>query len=141
MPVDREILYAPYEDVRDDKSETTWAQFIYDNKDVVVGGVGSDYAELIAKCSPDERWYAFVRIETGDELSKRAKFVFLTWVGESVSAMKKAKMSTDKADIKMVVRDYAKEILADELSEVQYAEILSQVQAVGGANYGTGVRD
>jgi hypothetical protein len=47
------------------------AQFIYDNKDVVVGGVGSDYAELIAKCSPDERWYAFVRIETGDELSKR----------------------------------------------------------------------
>jgi hypothetical protein len=50
---------------------TVTAQFIYDNKDVVVGGVGSDYAELIAKCSPDERWYAFVRIETGDELSKR----------------------------------------------------------------------
>eukprot|EP00035_Acanthoeca_spectabilis_P021605 m.439130 g.439130 ORF g.439130 m.439130 type:complete len:142 (+) comp18338_c0_seq1:69-494(+) len=141
MPVDRQILYAPYEDVRDDKSETTWAQFVYEGKNVVLGGTGTEYAELISKCADDARWYAFVRVETGDELSRRVKFVFLTWVGQSVGAMAKAKMSTDKADIKMVCKDYAIEVLADDLSEVQYDAVLEEVKKVGGANYGTGVRD
>ena len=50
------------------------------------------------------------------------------------------KMSTDKSDIKLVCKDYAKEILADDVSEVEYNTVLEQVKAVGGANYGTGVR-
>jgi len=44
-----------------------------------------------------------VRIETGDELSKRAKFALITWVGERVSPLKKAKVSTDKADVKRII--------------------------------------
>ena len=39
-------------------------------------------------------------LQTGDEMSKRAKFVLVTWVGPEVSVMKKAKMSTDKALMK-----------------------------------------
>ena len=42
--------------------------------------------------------------QTGDELSKRAKFVLVTWVGPSVSVMKKAKMSTDKALMKDIIQ-------------------------------------
>ena len=42
--------------------------------------------------------------QTGDEMSKRAKFVFVTWVGPSVSVMKKAKMSTDKALMKDIIQ-------------------------------------
>ena len=38
--------------------------------------------------------------QTGDEMSKRAKFVMVTWIGPGVSVMKKAKMSTDKALMK-----------------------------------------
>ena len=37
-------------------------------------------------------------------MSKRAKFVFVTWVGPSVSVMKKAKMSTDKALMKDIIQ-------------------------------------
>ena len=37
-------------------------------------------------------------------MSKRAKFVLVTWIGPSVSIMKKAKMSTDKAVIKDVIQ-------------------------------------
>ena len=33
-------------------------------------------------------------------MSKRAKFVMVTWIGPGVSVMKKAKMSTDKALMK-----------------------------------------
>ena len=42
--------------------------------------------------------------QTGDELSKRSKFVFVTWIGPNVSVMKKAKMGTDKAFVKEVIQ-------------------------------------
>ena len=37
-------------------------------------------------------------------MSKRAKFILVTWVGPNVSVMKKAKMSTDKALMKDVIQ-------------------------------------
>jgi len=43
-------------------------------------------------------------LQTGDEMSKRSKFVFVTWVGPTVSVMKKAKMSTDKALMKDIIQ-------------------------------------
>lgn len=42
--------------------------------------------------------------QTGDEMSKRAKFIFVTWVGQNVGIIKRAKMSTDKAIIKQIVK-------------------------------------
>lgn len=39
----------------------------------------------------------------GDEMSKRKKFLFLTWIGPDVSVIQRAKMSTDKAIIKDVL--------------------------------------
>ena len=48
----------------------------------------------------DQRVYAYVRFETGDEMSRRAKFAFITWIGPSVPPLKKAKVSTDKAFVK-----------------------------------------
>ena len=35
-------------------------------------------------------------------MSRRAKFAFITWIGPSVGALKKAKVSTDKAFVKQV---------------------------------------
>jgi hypothetical protein len=40
---------------------------------------------------------------TGDELSKRAKFAFISWIGSSVGALKRAKVSIDKTLVKEVV--------------------------------------
>ena len=50
----------------------------------------------------DGRVYGYVRFETGDEMSRRAKFAFITWIGPSVSPLKKAKVSTDKAFVKEI---------------------------------------
>jgi len=36
-------------------------------------------------------------------MSKRVKFVLVTWVGVNVGALKKAKMSIDKAVVKTVI--------------------------------------
>lgn len=45
----------------------------------------------------------FVRMQMGDEMSKRRKFLFVTWIGPEVSVIQRAKMSTDKAIMKDVV--------------------------------------
>ncbi len=50
----------------------------------------------------DNRAYGYVRFETGDEMSRRAKFAFITWIGPSVPPLKKAKVSTDKAFVKKI---------------------------------------
>ena len=36
-------------------------------------------------------------------MSRRKKFAFITWIGPSVSPLKKAKVSTDKAFVKKIV--------------------------------------
>ena len=47
--------------------------------------------------------YGFARVDTGDELSRRVKFVLVTWVGVNVGALKRAKMSIDKSVVKTVI--------------------------------------
>lgn len=51
----------------------------------------------------DEPRYGYVRVETGDEMSRRAKFALITWIGLSVKPLKRAKVSTDKTFIKQVM--------------------------------------
>lgn len=47
--------------------------------------------------------YSYIRIQMGDELSKRSKFLFLTYIGQEVGVMQRAKMSTDKSIIKDII--------------------------------------
>eukprot|EP01147_Barroeca_monosierra_P008695 gene8695-1084_t len=140
MPVDREAMYDAYNEVRSDDNETSWATFKYQDKLITLDGKGEKYEDFLARLGDDERVYGFVRFETGDELSRRAKFALITWVGPKTSVLKKAKVSTDKAFVKEIIQSYAKEFLADSLSDLDYDTILAAVKATGGANYGTGVR-
>lgn len=47
---------------------------------------------------------------TGDEMSKRAKFALVTWVGNDVNPLKRAKISIDKALVKDVLTVSSSEI-------------------------------
>nr|KAG5704488.1 hypothetical protein BaRGS_003799 [Batillaria attramentaria] len=75
----------------------------------------------------------------GDELSKRAKFVLITWSGANVTGMKRAKMSTDKSLVKNVIRSFATEIMTSDADELSIDHVKDALQRAGGANYGTGV--
>jgi hypothetical protein len=78
-----------YEDVRSDKSETTWLVLKYesatkDNLKLAASGTG-DIAEMVETFGDDEAAYGYVRMKLGnDEYSERVKFAFVVWAGTSI---------------------------------------------------------
>jgi len=139
--IDKETIYCAYEDVRNDSSDTNWLTLRYDARNIVLDATGSDYEEFKAKFADVDRLYGFVRVNTGDEMSKRAKFVLITWVGPNIGALNRAKMSTDKMAVKNVIKNFAIEVLASEAEQLEESSIVDTLRKAGGANYGTGVRD
>lgn len=59
---------------------------------------------LSCPSSDDSRLFGFVRFTTGDAMSKRVKFTLITWIGENISGLQRAKISTDKTMIKDIVQ-------------------------------------
>lgn len=41
---------------------------------------------------------------TGDELSKRSKFVLISWCGNEVGGLKRARLGTDKSELKQLIK-------------------------------------
>lgn len=60
--------------------------------------------ELASRFADDQAQYAYIRVISGDQESRRTKFVFVSWCGESVGALKRAKMSVHKASVKQVIK-------------------------------------
>ncbi|XP_071447103.1 coactosin-like protein [Hetaerina americana] len=139
--IDQEAIRAAYDDVRSDLSDTEWAVFKFEGNRIVVSLVGTDFDEFRSQFGEGERAFGYLRIQMGDEMSKRKKFVFITWVGPSVGVINRAKMSTDKAIVKDVVANFAVELQVENHAEFEVSHFKEQLARAGGANYGTGVRD
>ncbi|KAK3086332.1 hypothetical protein FSP39_016978 [Pinctada imbricata] len=138
---DKNSMQEAYSNVRNDTVDMNWLVLGYKDNEIVLEDTGTDFSEFASKFSDDERKYGFLRVVAGDELSKRAKFALIQWLGHNVSAIKRARMATDKAVVKEVIRDFAKEFLFSEKSELNEDKIITEVKKAGGANYGTGSRD
>lgn len=139
--VDRVALCDAYQDVRADGSDTNWALFRYEGAQIVHDSSGTEISELKDKLSEDDRAFAFVRVMAGDEMSKRKKFVLLTWVGSSVSPLKRARVSIDKALVKQIIQNFAVELHLEAADELTEDYLRNRVEKAGGANYGTGNRN
>ena len=138
--IDKEPISKAYEDVRSDSCETEWGVFKYDGNRIKLTGTGKGFEEFSSSFGDGDRAFGFIRINTGDELSKRAKFVLVTWQGPGVSMIKKAKMSVDKTLIKECILNYSVEIQLDNDAEFTFDYFKQTVDKAGGANYGTGKR-
>ena len=136
---DKEAIRQAYDSVRDDKTDVNWAIFKYEGNKITVASTGVNYEEFLSAFTEEERLYGFLRLFTGDELSKRAKFAFITWIGGSVGALKRARVSIDKTLVKEVVTNFAVEIAASDSSDLEESKVRELVIKAGGANYGTGV--
>ncbi|XP_041978489.1 coactosin-like protein isoform X2 [Aricia agestis] len=139
--LDRDTVRAAYEDVRADSSPTEWAVFKFEGARIVCSGRGSDFTEFRTHFADDERAFGYLRLQMGDELSKRKKFLFVTWVGPNVSVINRAKMSTDKAIIKDIISNFAVELQLESQAEIDIDQFRDALNRAGGANYGTGTRE
>lgn len=137
--VDKDAVSEAYEQVRDDSNEAVyWLTLKFNGTNIELDGTGVEYEEMVSRLSADERMFCYVRVVTGDEMSKRPKFAFITWAGENVSGMKKAKLSVEKQLVKGIIRAFSIELLAEEDADVVYETVKTQLIKAGGANYGTG---
>jgi hypothetical protein len=129
-----------YNEIRQKNSSENWILFKYqDNNTLSLAGKGSGgLAELVNHFEDGERLYAYLKVKWGDDLSTREKFVLITWVGERVPPLKKARVSTDKAFVKEVVKEFAIEVFVTRREELNEEEILKKVKLVSGADYGEG---
>jgi len=140
--VDKDAIRGAYDDVRSDTTETEWAVFKFDQSNRLgVTATGKEFGDFKAHFGNGDRGFGYIRIKTGDEMSKRAKFVLVTWVGPEVSVMKKAKMSTDKALMKDICQNMSVELQLETHGEFSHDNFKLQVDKASGARYGTGVRD
>ncbi|KAG8513149.1 Coactosin-like protein [Galemys pyrenaicus] len=100
------------------------------------GGNQADLVEVKVELWVDDvRLFAFVRFTTGDAMSKRSKFALITWIGENVSGLQRAKTGTDKTLVKEVVQNFAKEFVISDRKELEEDFIKTELKKAGGANY------
>lgn len=117
------------------------AVFKFDGAIIYCAGKGEGFENFKTLFANDERAFGYIRIQMGDEMSKRRKFLFLTWIGPEVGVMQRAKMSTDKSLIKDVINNFAVELQAETENDFNLEIFKEALIKAGGANYGTGVRD
>ncbi|XP_053678956.1 coactosin-like protein [Anopheles nili] len=139
--LDKDAIREAYEDVRSNLSDHEWAVFKFDGLKIVCSAKGQGFQEFCGEFQNDERAFGYIRIQMGDEMSKRSKFLFLTWIGPEVGVMQRAKMSTDKSIIKDVINNFAVELQVETSADLDLEMFKAHLNKAGGANYGTGVRD
>eukprot|EP01088_Endostelium_zonatum_P021630 TRINITY_DN8674_c0_g1_i1.p1 TRINITY_DN8674_c0_g1~~TRINITY_DN8674_c0_g1_i1.p1 ORF type:complete len:144 (-),score=34.69 TRINITY_DN8674_c0_g1_i1:60-491(-) len=126
-----------YNNIQSDSNPQTYVILGYSNPttlSVTAQGEG-DLNEATSNFADDQCQFAYIRVTTGDEESKRAKFVLLSWIGENAKVMQKAKMSVHKASVKSVFRNISVEFQASERDELNPEKLIAHVRKAGGANY------
>ncbi|GCB69550.1 coactosin-like protein [Scyliorhinus torazame] len=133
--IDKEACRESYNLVRGDDNDVNWVIFKYDGHLIVPDSQGKDYEDFKLKCTNDCILFGFHRIITGDAMSKRAKFALITWIGDGVTVLQRAKVSTDKSLVKEVVQNFAKEFVICDHQELAEEYIKQELEKTGGANY------
>uniref|UniRef100_A0A034VIT6 Coactosin-like protein n=1 Tax=Bactrocera dorsalis TaxID=27457 RepID=A0A034VIT6_BACDO len=136
--LDKDSIREAYEDVRSDQTDTDWAVFKFQNCTITCTARGQGFEEFREQFGENDRAFGYIRIQMGDEMSKRQKFIFLTWIGQYVGVLPRAKMSTDKALIREVLSNFAVELYAGVDDELDIELFRGALERAGGANYGTG---
>lgn len=135
---DSNILEA-YEKVRDDSNEQDWMLMGYGTSKKALQLYNSGNGGLkdfVAHLPENEVLYGYVRMLYGD--SGRAKFVFITYVPETLSGLAKAKANMHKPSVDQFLKYHHIQVYASSPADLQETTIQTKLQAAAGANYGTG---
>mmetsp|Transcript_23929 Transcript_23929/g.67026 ORF Transcript_23929/g.67026 Transcript_23929/m.67026 type:complete len:169 (-) Transcript_23929:48-554(-) len=99
-----DALRAAWKSVTSRDDDTWWCVYEMQGKDLAVKATGNDgFSGLVNQLDDNSvLWGAFLVKgvdDRGSTVSVRDKFVGFTWIGESVSVLKKARVSVQKRDV------------------------------------------
>ena len=104
------------------------------NKHVQVHGQGSGgIGELHACLKDDMVGYGLLRVTDQIDATATVKLVFITWIGEYVKPMTKAKVTTHKGTVQALFEPFHESIVASELDEISGEEIAKRVGSMSGS--------
>lgn len=131
-------------DVKDDKTPTNFLVLGYvadkpNGIELLAKGSGG-LEELKKSLSPTFLGYGFYKVISGDQESKRPKFISISFCGDQAPLVKKGKMGVHVGTIQQIFVYSHLTIQATKVEELVEADILAKVKAVGGVNY-DGQRD
>ena len=128
-----------YEEIRRDDNETNWMLITYqEGSDKVWSLVGKGTGgldELKENLHDQFRGFGYLRCITGDDLSVRAKFVFITFCGEKVRLIHRTKLTVHKADVLRVINQVSISVDASTLDDLTQEDIQARLHKAGGAHY------
>eukprot|EP00698_Gefionella_okellyi_P007827 TRINITY_DN1913_c0_g1_i1.p2 TRINITY_DN1913_c0_g1~~TRINITY_DN1913_c0_g1_i1.p2 ORF type:complete len:235 (+),score=55.20 TRINITY_DN1913_c0_g1_i1:1040-1744(+) len=130
-----------YESVRDDSGATSWAWFRYHPSKTALqvhtsgSGGWSDFLKPIDISLP---MYGFCRYNW--EERGRTKFIFVSFIGEKVPALKKARIGHDKATVTNFFKGSHITLEADCVGDLEESVVIDKLRRSGGADYDGGGR-
>ena len=128
-----------YEEVRNDNNDTNWLLITYaegsDKVWALLGKGNGGLDELKEHLNEEFRGFGYLRCITGDDLSKRAKFVFITYCGDKVRLIHRTKLTVHKADVLRVIDQVSISVDASTPDELTMDDINARLHKAGGAHY------
>ncbi|KAI8911539.1 hypothetical protein EDD86DRAFT_245818 [Gorgonomyces haynaldii] len=120
-------------DLRNDKSETTWVVgSIAKPVGLVAKGTGG-VSQFVQYLVPDKFVYILTRVTDIIDGHKTVKFVFVSWIGNNVSMMSKAKVSTFKGGLIDKFSPYHVDLTISETREISDQIIADKVASASGS--------
>lgn len=125
-------------EVRSDDTQTDWCIGSYGEKNpkrpIMLIGKGTNGLSGISSLLEDDIVaYALLRVQDKVDGITTIKFVFITWVGEHVKPMTRAKISTHKSTIEKTFYPAHVQIYATTSGELSEDVIMSKVQNASGS--------
>jgi len=123
-------------EVYENTNSINWAIFIYSDiraqKSIKLmasgtGGVSEAHSFL----TNDDVYYCYLRVDLQDGASTSAKFVFLTYIGDKVSPLKRARVSVHKGIFAKSLPVYAVEMQPTSLEEAKPDSVQAKVTNSG----------
>jgi len=136
-------LAQAWKDMSDQKSENNWVLFVLKDKTVSVAGQGSGgYEELIKQFDQDYVMFGALKV-IGKDVRKtlealRPKYIFFTFIGDSVSVLSRAKVSVQRGAVEKLFNGYSTRLdVPGNLSNFTRDEICKELLKCGGAHMPT----
>ena len=121
-----------YEDIRNDSTDTNWMLITYEegnNKKWCLAGKGSGgLEEMKESIGPNFLGYGYLRVTSGDDMSKRAKFVFIKYLSKGLKMTVKALMNMHRGDVEKVINQVNVTMEVESLDELTEEEARGYIE-------------